>query len=202
MSDQPTGPTELDVLSQTAATILHDGPPGRYQELVVSGKTSDIARERLGKIRPQELLEEPPEDPEDAKAMLAGFWLWFDALAESHAISQDLVSASGSFWHAILHRREGDFSNAKYWYQRCRTHRANRILGAVSGNIAGDFRSDPLINHITAEEWDGAAFTDLVAELHGKPNDPRRPVAIKLQQAEWQALFNHCALGAAGSPLD
>ena len=39
-----------------------------------------------------------------ASACLAGLWLYHDYLAESHAISQDLDTVEGSYWHALMHR--------------------------------------------------------------------------------------------------
>ena len=45
--------------------------------------------------------------------------LWLHGfLDESHSIAQGLASAEGSYWHALVHRSEGDFSNSKYWYGR------------------------------------------------------------------------------------
>ena len=44
---------------------------------------------------------------------LSGLWLVAGDIDESHTISQDLGSAEGSFLHGIMHRREGDFGNAK-----------------------------------------------------------------------------------------
>src|SRR5262245_2525262 len=51
--------------------------------------------------------------PHDAEALRAGLWLLFDYMEESHELSQKIATPSGSYWHAILHRREPDPSNAK-----------------------------------------------------------------------------------------
>src|SRR4051812_8366636 len=58
-----------------------------------------------------------PADANMAGCCVAGIWLLHDYLDESHKISQGIDTTSGSFWHAIMHRREGDFSNAKYWFR-------------------------------------------------------------------------------------
>lgn len=47
--------------------------------------------------------------------------LWFDAKDnwhKAHSIAQDISGSNGSWIHAYLHRKEGDLSNADYWYSR------------------------------------------------------------------------------------
>ena len=61
-------------------------------------------------------------DEEMAACCVSGVWLLHDFLDESHTISQDIETPSGSFWHGIMHRREGDFGNAKYWFRRVGEH--------------------------------------------------------------------------------
>jgi hypothetical protein len=56
--------------------------------------------------------------PEVAPALVA---LWHDARGDwekAHEIAQDLHDETGSWVHAYLHRKEGDESNAGYWYRR------------------------------------------------------------------------------------
>ena len=45
--------------------------------------------------------------------------MWYDGRDDwekSHDIAQDIHSNDGSWIHAYLHRKEGDLSNARYWY--------------------------------------------------------------------------------------
>ena len=47
--------------------------------------------------------------------------LWYDAKGDwdqAHRIAQDVSGPHGARVHAYLHRKEGDPSNARYWYRR------------------------------------------------------------------------------------
>ncbi|HEX4138760.1 MAG TPA: hypothetical protein VHY09_00315 [Candidatus Methylacidiphilales bacterium] len=47
--------------------------------------------------------------------------LWFDARGDwdkAHELAQKDGGASGNWVHAYLHRKEGDTSNARYWYNQ------------------------------------------------------------------------------------
>jgi len=47
--------------------------------------------------------------------------LWFDAKGDwnaSHNLAQEIETPDGSWIHAYLHRKEGDDSNASYWYRK------------------------------------------------------------------------------------
>jgi hypothetical protein len=57
--------------------------------------------------------------PDGVPALLRA--LWYDAKgdwAAAHALAQDVDNADGAWVHAYLHRKEGDDSNAAYWYRR------------------------------------------------------------------------------------
>ena len=56
------------------------------------------------------------------EAIKSGLLLWNDALDASHTISQGLTNQTGSYWHGIMHRREPDYPNSKYWFGRVGTH--------------------------------------------------------------------------------
>ena len=47
--------------------------------------------------------------------------LWFDAKGDwdrAHTIAQSVGGRNGAWVHAYLHRKEGDLSNAGYWYSK------------------------------------------------------------------------------------
>ena len=52
------------------------------------------------------------------RCCVSAVWLFQNFLDESHSISQEIHSAEGSYLHGIMHRREGDYSNAKYWFRK------------------------------------------------------------------------------------
>jgi len=60
-----------------------------------------------------------PEPPSGLSVPLAA--LWWDAKgdwARAHGLVDELESLDGMAVHAYLHRREGDASNAEYWYRK------------------------------------------------------------------------------------
>jgi hypothetical protein len=170
-----------------------------YDRLVVSGSSTGGAKKLLGAVRPQQLLSVSVKSQDAASAMLAGLWLWHDALDESHTISQSLHTPTGSFWHAIMHRREGDFWNSKYWYARCRNHPALNTIAAQAGPLLAKLTEKPTLGRLARGGWDSDAYVDWVEELSAGTDASSREIAVKLQQLEWQALFQYCARQAAGS---
>jgi hypothetical protein len=123
-----------------------------------------------------------------ARACLSGLWLRFDFLDESHRVSQELHNAEGSFWHAIMHRREGDFGNSKYWWRRVGEHPAFRPLGEEAHRL-GLFPSPA---------WDPSTFVDRVEECltHGRGD---AEVLRAVQDREWGLLFEFCRRRAVGA---
>jgi len=57
--------------------------------------------------------------------------LWLDARgnwSRAHEIVQESGSIAGDWIHAYLHRKEGDLSNASYWYRRAGKHMPEKDL--------------------------------------------------------------------------
>ena len=122
-------------------------------------------------------------------ACLAGLWLWFDHLDESHSLSQEIHTPEGSFWHGIMHRREGDFANAKYWFAKVRRHPVHWALAETAAGLARGVAGAPA--WLTRGPWDADAFIDLCEECAtGRSN--LTALCESLQRREWQLLFEHC----------
>lgn len=128
-------------------------------------------------------------DREMADACLSGLWLRFDFLDRSHTISQDIHTATGSYWHGIMHRREGDYSNAKYWLRRVGEHPVFPAVAQAISEMQG--------NQLPGEaSWDPFAFVDECQAVVTGGGD--RDYCLQVQQLEWQILFDHCYRRATG----
>jgi hypothetical protein len=198
MQQIPLNSHQTDALSQQAHDLLAIDKDAAYAKLVVHGNGNEPAAQVLRRIDPDDLLAKPPVSQTDAQCLLSGLWLWHDWLDESHVISQNVHTATGSFWHAIMHRREGDFSNSKYWYARCREHPVLRQIAPLANDIIHPLPADKSLLKIVAGGWDPDRFVDLVEEVHHRPGDLRHSAAVMLQRLEWRLLFDYCMRQASG----
>ena len=101
------------------------------------------------------------KDTEFGNAVKSGLLLWNDALDESHTISQQLNSKTGSYWHGIMHRREPDYSNSKYWFGRVGNHSVFPALRKRALDILADSNLPDYLEAIQEKEnWDAYQFVD------------------------------------------
>jgi hypothetical protein len=157
------------------------------------GTPQESARDSLAELSPQALFA--PHDVHDADmaaCCIAGLWLRFDFLDESHRVSQSIDTPDGSYWHALMHRREPDYANAKYWLRRTGAHPVHVRLAEAAGDLAREARPDPPAAFLTQQTaWNALRFADLCEEaLDGSP--PLHTLCRRIQQAEWELMFDHC----------
>ena len=133
-----------------------------------------------------------------AEACLAGIWLYHDYLEESHRISQAISTPTGSYWHGILHRREPDSWNSKYWFNRVGRHPVFPELCQVARELASE-QGPPAETRFLREQnqWDPDAFIDL-CETTRSGKIPTEMLCRKIQLGEWQLLFDYCYRRAIG----
>jgi hypothetical protein len=136
-------------------------------------------------------------DQDMAQACISAVWLYHNFLDESHTISQGIKTNTGSFWHGIMHRREPDFSNSKYWFRNVGEHPLFDALNKEAQKIAQGATDAPDFL-ISQTSWDPYEFVDLCADaLSGKSSNDA--LCREIQQREWELLFDFSYRHAIGA---
>jgi len=91
-----------------------------------------------------ELKERLQDDEPPAERSPLVKALWHDAAGNwdrAHEIAQNVGGEDGAWVHAYLHRKEGDKSNASYWYNRAGREMPDGSLEEEWEQIAGTLLS-------------------------------------------------------------
>jgi hypothetical protein len=153
------------------------------------GVPNTAARPRLAGLSLEEAVApRRVTDPDMAAACHAALWLYHDFLDESHTLSQEIHTPTGSYWHGLMHRREPDAANAAYWFRRVGEH-------PVFAALAGEAKALGL--RLQAARWDPFAFIDL-CEQHRGSGGEQEMLLRRVQQREWELLFDWCYHAATG----
>lgn len=130
-------------------------------------------------------------DRDSAECCLAGAWLLHGFLDEAHAICQDVPTPAGSYWHGVMHRREGDFGNAAYWFRRAVSLPIDPLLASAAA------ASPETVELALGGHWDATGFVEHVRRGL-RSQGPLADACLQLQRAEWRVLFGWCWRQAVG----
>lgn len=147
-----------------------------------------------------------PDSPSDAEcAVKSALHLWNDNLTRSHELSQEIKSATGSYLHGVMHRREPDYGNSKYWFHKVGVHAAFPAVRSAAlellGNVSGPSKDLQSIREAIegSSEWDGFRMVDWCqASDRGRMPADVTAFLEALQFREIAALADDCLSHAKG----
>ena len=129
----------------------------------------------------------------DVEALRAGLLQVHDQLDHSHQYSQSIEgegrNAAGDYWHAIMHRREPDYGNSKYWFRRVGEHPIFPELASVAFPLfdqCDDSSAPQWKSRITGNGWDPMAFVDLCQNV---ARDESSPLGVTAREIQWLEML-------------
>jgi hypothetical protein len=106
-----------------------------------------------------------------------------DALDAAHRIFQDDPGDIASYWHGVMHRREGDFDNARYWFRRAGRLPISDKMHAAAAQVSATMAKQPT--------WDAYLFTGMCEQVKFGDTDAVKE-CVELQRVEFEQLFDYC----------
>lgn len=124
-----------------------------------------------------------------SQSVKAGLYLYCSCWDDAHTTADAVENSDGYFWHAIVHRQEPDPSNSAYWFRKTGDHSIFPKLAEEATALGYS------TNHPATRTWDPFRFIEYCDVA--ATGSPEENLAMKVQQAEWQLLFDHCMRGSA-----
>ena len=167
------------------------------------GRPNESARGKLAALSVESTFDGAKiVDRDAARCCLSALWLLHDFLDESHQISQEIDGVDGSYWHGIMHRREPDYSNAKYWFRRVPNHPVFGPLCEKARELAANDKPDSAAAFLASQSaWDPFRFVDLCESI-ARGRSSAESLARQIARAEWDLLFGYCYRKAIGRAQD
>ncbi len=176
------------ILADFQALLATSQPPDLGPNVRAQVETAVALNRQLDELFLRHALHAPKSD-----LLRALVLLWHDHLDEAHRIVQDLPGADAAFIHAIMHRREPDYWNSKYWWRRVGQHPAFTELTRRADERLSDDDCFPLKSRLLpGGVWDPFAFVDACEEAAGRGGSvEQRHLLRALQQLESETLLAH-----------
>ena len=184
---------DLGDYSSVVRAILEAVDEGnRLMPLTASAAITSAGLSLLRQTPANDLFDgDKPASSDFAQCVRSALFLYFSALDESHKISQDIGSGTGSYLHGIMHRQEPDYSNSKYWFRRVGRHELFPTLREECTRVR--YRSERIEQRLSARpDWDPDWFIDQCEQAvngDGPPDVVRDLESI--QRLEWRLVFDY-----------
>jgi len=177
------GANHLDGFKQLLAGLPELGPGPRANVLPEAALNESV----------KQLFQTIPSPPETQELVHGLILLWHDHLDAAHGIAQEIENADGSFLHGIVHRREPDYGNAKYWFRRAGPHACFlEIVRRVTALPALKASRDLSVKLAPQGEWDAFAFIDLCEQSEkAGAADATTQALREIQGIESEVLLEH-----------
>lgn len=151
--------------------------------------------DELALLSDEDLVGVRPSDPDMTAALRGGLLVRADLFEEAHAIFQDILTPTGSYWHGIVHRREPDFANARYWFRRAGEHPffadLYREIESLFRRPGGEWRGEALERLVSRGRWDPMAFIALCEECVEGENTGLLRELESIQEIEIESLLRY-----------
>jgi hypothetical protein len=167
---------------RVAQILALDGNGERLMPLASGRCSSTEALTRIQTASPEVLFPKSRAQ----QAALSGLYLYFSCIDQSHEVAQSVDTPDGAYWHGIVHRQEPDPDNARYWFRQVGGH-------PIFAELAKAAQAIGLPEQDAKGKWDPSRFVEICERARREPSSPLAQMALEIQRAEWQLLFDYCA---------
>ncbi|WP_311764885.1 hypothetical protein [Paenibacillus agricola] len=146
------------------------------------------------------------------QAVQSGLHLFNESLDKSHTLSQDIHNSTGSYWHGIMHRMEGDYSNAKYWFRQVGGHpifdtllqEAKALYTSFDLKLISNSALQSQLHQIASSSaWDPYGFVDLVQQQVTMVQDQHaESLLMAIQRVEMKLLLQYSFEQSGGKAVE